>query len=146
MLIRWIKSQGGYSLVEVMVAILILAVAIIPMVSMFDAGLRAAVLGSNYDRARALGNEKLEDVRALPYKRPGGSADSVVELYDPASPSSLATGTVGNFNYNVQTRYVDATLLNPTLAPATPQMQVTVEVRWDGNTKSYKTTGFVAGG
>jgi len=41
------------------------SIAIIPMVSMFDAGLRAAVLGGNYDQARTLANEKLEEVKAL---------------------------------------------------------------------------------
>ena len=60
-----LRSESGYSLVEVMVAMMILAVAIIPMVGMFDAGLRAAVAGSNYDGARALANEKLEGIRAL---------------------------------------------------------------------------------
>lgn len=141
MLIRRISSEAGYSLVEVMVAIMILAIAIIPMVSMFDAGLRAAVLGSNYDQARALGNEKLEEVRALPYKRPGGAVDSAVEKYSPATP---VTGTEGIFGYTVETRYVDAAFSNPATTPATPQMRVRVTVQWDG--KTYTTTGFVAGG
>ena len=61
-----LKNEAGYSLVEVMVAIFILAVAIIPMVGMFDTGLRAAVLGGNYDRGRALANEKLEEVWVCP--------------------------------------------------------------------------------
>ena len=34
------KSESGYSLVEVMVSIMILAIAIIPMVGMFDLGLK----------------------------------------------------------------------------------------------------------
>lgn len=141
-MIKRLKDEGGYSLAEVMVAIMILAVAIIPMVSMFDAGLRASVLGSNYDLARALGNEKLEEVRALPYKRPGGPPDSAVEKYDPAVPPVPVTQ--GIFTYTVETGYVDAVLSNPLPEPPTPQMQVTVEVTWEG--KTYTTTGFVAGG
>ena len=78
----------GYSLVEVLVAIAILSLAILPMVGMFDAALRAATLGSNYDRARALANEKLEEIRALPYGHPGGAADSVTERYPPPTPVS----------------------------------------------------------
>ena len=63
-------------------AIMILAIAIIPMVSMFDAGLRAAVMGSNYDRTRATANGELEEIRALPFRvNTNPAADSVVEIY-----------------------------------------------------------------
>jgi len=134
------ESESGYSLVEVLAAIMILSLAILPMVGMFDAGLRAAMLGSNYDKARALANEKLEEVRALPYERPGGAADSVVELYPPATP---VTGTEGMFTYTVLAKFVDANFSSPHVSPPTPQMRVELEVEWQG--KSYTTTGFVAG-
>jgi prepilin-type N-terminal cleavage/methylation domain-containing protein len=130
----------GYSLVEVLVAIAILSLAILPMVGMFEAALRAATLGGNYDKARALSNEKLEEIRALPYRDPGGAADSVTERYPPASPTG---GKRGIFTYTVQTRFVDASFSNPTDSPPTSQMRVEVEVRWQG--RSYTTTGFVAG-
>jgi prepilin-type N-terminal cleavage/methylation domain-containing protein len=136
-----LRSESGYSLVEVMVAIMILAIAIIPMVGMFDAALRAAVAGSNYDEARSLANEKLEGIRALPYESPGGAADSVVELYPPAAP---VVGSEGAFNYTVLTKFVDADLSNPVDSPGKSQMRVEVEVEWEGN--SYTTTGYVAGG
>ncbi len=130
----------GYSLVEVLVAIAILSLAILPMVGMFDAALRAATLGGNYDKARALANEKLEEIRALPYSDPGGAADSVTEKYPPATPTS---GKRGIFTYTVQTKFVDASFSTPTDSPPTSQMRVEVEVEWQG--KSYTTTGFVAG-
>ena len=62
-----LKDEAGYSLVEVVVSILLLSVAILPMVTMFDTGLRTAVLGGNYDKGRALANTKLEEVKALTY-------------------------------------------------------------------------------
>ncbi|MCA1688126.1 MAG: prepilin-type N-terminal cleavage/methylation domain-containing protein [Actinobacteria bacterium] len=133
-------GEPGYSLVEVLVAIVILSLAILPMLGMFDTALRAAVLGGNYDKARALANEKLEEVRALPYSNPGGAPDSVTEKYPPASPTS---GTEGIFTYSVQTSFVDAGLSNPGGSSPTSQMRVEVEVEWQGN--SYTTTGFVAG-
>jgi len=133
-------SEAGYSLVEVLAAIMILALAILPMVGMFDTALRAAVLGGNYDRARALANEKLEEVRALPYSRPGGAADSVIEKHPPATPAS---GTEGMFTYTIRTTFVDASFANPTHSSPTSQMRVEVEVEWQD--KSYTTTGFVAG-
>jgi hypothetical protein len=110
------------------------------MVGMFDAALRAAMMGSNYDKARALANEKLEEVRALPYERPGGAADSVVELYPPATP---VTETEGMFTYTVQTEFVDASFSDPNSSSPTSQMRVEVGIEWQG--KSYTTTGFVAG-
>jgi hypothetical protein len=50
-----------------MVAIMLMTIAIIPMVSMFDIGLTAATQGSGYDRARALANKQLEAAKNLPY-------------------------------------------------------------------------------
>jgi hypothetical protein len=127
---------------EVLAAIMLLSIAILPMVGMFDAGLRAAVVGSNYDKARTLANERLEEVRALPYKKPGAPADSVVEKYPPAAP---VTGTEGIFAYTVQTKFVNASFSNPSNSPSTPQMRVQVTISWPVN-NSYITTGYVAGG
>jgi hypothetical protein len=70
-------TESGYSMVEVMAAIMILPLAILPMVGMSAAALRAAVLGGKYDKARTLADERLEEIRALPYIKPGGVADSV---------------------------------------------------------------------
>jgi prepilin-type N-terminal cleavage/methylation domain-containing protein len=144
-----LKNESGYSMVEVLVAIMILAVAIIPMVGMFDAGLRASMVGSNYDQARMLANERLEKVRALPYNKtsPAGVNDSAVEIYHPGSP---VTGSSGAFSYTVTTTYwkenggsvvqdsSDNTIVKP-------MMQVVVLVSWAGG-NSYKTTGFTASG
>ncbi len=49
-----------------MASIIILAIAIIPMVGMFDMGLQIGHQGSNYDKARALANLKLEEAKSLP--------------------------------------------------------------------------------
>lgn len=141
-MVRLFKDQCGYSLTEVMVAIMLLGLAIIPMVSMFDAGLRAAVLGSNYDQGRALANEKLEEIIALPYKDESAELDSVVEIYKP--PDSPKTGTEGIFTYSIVTKYVDSNFANPADSPATPQMRIEIEVTWDNNSKSYTNVGYVA--
>ena len=62
-----LRGESGYSLVEVMVAIMIMAVALLPMPAMFDMGLHSTTVGSNYDRARMLANMKLEEAKNLPY-------------------------------------------------------------------------------
>lgn len=146
MSVRRLKDESGYSLVEAMAAIVVLSIAIIPMVGMLDAGLNASRSAGNYDIARMLANNTLERVQALPYNRPGGLADSAVELYHPATP---VPGTSGPFSYTVTTGYwmenggnleavTDASIVRP-------MMRVTVTVTWDG-THSYTTRGFVASG
>jgi len=62
-----IRGESGYSLVEVMASIIILSLAILPMVGMFDMGLKGATAGSNYDKSRALANLKLEEAKSLPF-------------------------------------------------------------------------------
>jgi prepilin-type N-terminal cleavage/methylation domain-containing protein len=151
-LINRLKGESGYSLVEVMVAIMILAIAIIPMVGMFDAGLRAAVLGGNYDKGRAIANEELEEIRALPFRvDPNPPADSVVEMYPPVNGPTAGgpvtcTGPVdAAFSCQVETTYV---LVGPSAIEADfatrTMLEVKVTVRWDGSSKSYTTTGLVS--
>jgi prepilin-type N-terminal cleavage/methylation domain-containing protein len=65
---RRLNEESGYSLVEVMVSIMLLAIAILPMVGMFDMGLNTANRGSNYDKARTLANTVLEQAKMLDYE------------------------------------------------------------------------------
>jgi type IV pilus modification protein PilV len=149
LLTKRLKSESGYSMVEVLVAIMILTIGIIPMVGMFDAGLKASMVGSNYDQARMLANERLEKVRALPYNKtsPAGVNDSAVEIYHPGSP---VTGSSGAFSYTVTTTYWkesgDSVVQDASdNTVVKPMMQVVVQVSWAGG-NSYKTIGFTASG
>jgi prepilin-type N-terminal cleavage/methylation domain-containing protein len=153
-----LRDQAGYSLVEVMVSILLLSIAIIPMVGMFDAGLRAASTSGNYDTARAFANTKLEQAKSLSYPqvktdfpRPGDTTPS------PSPPATIDAstepGVPGGFSYSVSKRYLtppapNDTSTSVTLTPGgtldTGIIEVTVTVRWGGN--SYSTTGVVSRG
>ena len=66
--IRRIAEVSGYSLVEVMVAIVVLIIAIVPMVGMFDAAIEAANASGEYDEARTCAVGKLEQVKSVPYE------------------------------------------------------------------------------
>lgn len=149
---KLLRDEGGYSLVEVIVSIMILAVAILPMVSMFDAGLRASSLGSDYDKARTLANEKLEEIKALPYRDPEtpGAADSILEKYKPINepgtaegglgPGAPVSGTKALFSYTVTTTYVQQDFnTTPASAIRTSFVRVAVQVSWQG--KSITVTG-----
>jgi prepilin-type N-terminal cleavage/methylation domain-containing protein len=132
---RLIKQERGYSLVEVMVSIFILAIAIIPMVGMFDTGLKSATAGSNYDRARALADSNLEKVRSLPYA-------TAKVAYKPVNATPTAGTPVscdqGMFDCEVTTTYVDGDLNDS--STGINRMRVEVVIEWDSS-KSYTTTG-----
>ena len=79
---RLLKTEAGYSLIEVMVSIIILAIALIPMVGMFDMGINSATESGQYDKARALANLKMEEAKSV-------SFDSVRNNFPPRNWNSL---------------------------------------------------------
>lgn len=157
-MIERIKNESGYSLVEVLVAILILSVAIIPMVGMFDAGLRAASLSGDYDKARSLANRQLEQAKSLDYETvrttfPNGAGAPGVSGSITSSSQTNIAGFPANFSYTVEKRYLQQPPADPASttysfatsnsADDTGLIRVTVTVTWaDG--KTYVTTGLVA--
>jgi prepilin-type N-terminal cleavage/methylation domain-containing protein len=122
------RAESGYSLVEVLAAIVVLTVAIVPMVGMFDAALRAVNASGDYDAARACAGQVLEQIRSLPYETvSGGLPDGVCE------PSG--------FDYEVSEGFVDAELDD--VAEDQGLTKVTVTVRWDEG-DAYNATGVVS--
>lgn len=124
-----------------MVSIVILTVAIIPMVGMFDSGLKAAVLGGNYDKARAAANTKLEEVKLL---TPG----EVRSKYSPGVTKSSSSDPEKTpvFAFEVRSWYTNRafTVKSSTAnTDCSTCLIVEVKVTWDGN-KTYTTTGFKA--
>jgi prepilin-type N-terminal cleavage/methylation domain-containing protein len=119
-----VNEESGYSLVEVMVSIFILAIAIIPMVGMFDMGLNAATRGSNYDKARALASTQLEQAASFSY--------GTVRTDFPNAPCT--DGEYDNFRYAIRKQYVvpnDADGFD-NAEDDSGMMQLTVEVGWGG--------------
>jgi len=126
--------------VEVSVAMVVLALAVVPMAGMLEAGMRAATAPGEYEAARSLANERLEEARALPYSRPGGAGDSAVERYAPPGPPDATEGDLG---VSVRTAFVDEDLSEPAGPRPTGQMRVEVSVTWDAG--SYSAVGVVSG-
>ncbi len=147
-MIERLKNESGYSLVEVMVAIMLLTIAIIPMVSMFDMGLKAAAQGSDYDRARALANKQMETAKNLSYQDardgfPVGSSAPSADTGVYESSDQTDTDYPG-FTYRVRKAYAKLGSTEITEdASARTMMKVTVTVNWGGG-KSYSTTGLVS--
>ena len=120
--------ESGYSLVEVLAAIVVLTVAIIPMVGMFDAALRAVTASGDYDAARACARQELEQIKSLPYEAVGGGPPGGI-----CAPSG--------FSYEVDREFVDAELRR--VEEDRGLAEVTVTVRWDGG-DSYSATAVVS--
>jgi hypothetical protein len=156
LILRLLREESGYSLVEVLASILILALAILPMVGMFDMGLNGATRGSNYDKARALAKKQLEQAQSLPYisvrddfpNAPCTFNDSGLcaaqDLSIPAEDPADADGLddeYDTFRYAISKQYVEPSGNDfiPTPDDGIPGnndtglMQVTVEVGWGGD-------------
>ncbi|MGI8519596.1 MAG: type IV pilus modification PilV family protein [Actinomycetota bacterium] len=153
MIRKSLKTEFGYTLVEVMASIILLSFAIIPMAGMFDMGIEAATAGSNYDKARTLANLKLEEAKSLPFAvvendfpEPGNTT--------PYDSAWLTEGDFSNFQYRVEKQYIcqpdPDSPSQPWLpppdgcdGPTTDLIRITVTVQWaDGN--EYRTFGLVS--
>jgi prepilin-type N-terminal cleavage/methylation domain-containing protein len=167
-----LREESGYSLVEVMVAIMIMTLAILPMMSMFDMGLHSTIEGSKYDKARMLANLKLEQAKNLPFDSLDATIQDVkdnfpenvgtVTAYDPGtgyyeSGPKAQPGFPTSMTYVVEKQYMAQPSQDPaglsenwgtcqtngTCDPGTNLIRVTVTVQWDGN--EYTTHGLVTG-
>jgi len=150
-----LRRESGYLLVEGMVAIMILAIAIIPMVSMFDMGLDTATQGSNYDKARALAKKQLESVQSLPYGTVKTNFPNMPCTFNASGLCEPGTrqnpgGEVSSFRYKVSKQYVKLNDSGTTFESTNTDrgmMRVTVEVGWGGATfddKTYTATALKA--
>jgi hypothetical protein len=156
-----LKEESGYSLIEVLASMVLLTLAIIPMLGMFDTGLRGITTSSNYEKVRALANLKMEEAKSLPFD----SADNAIQDVKDNFPEP-AGGTLSNYNDgpgldrsdpktqsgfpNSMTYVIEKQYMQPPTASGnwntsgtpTGLIRVTVTVNWDGNT--YQTYGLVA--
>ena len=113
-----------------MASIVLLSIAIIPMVAMFDAGLESAAMGGNYDTARTLASTKLEEVKSLPF-------NSVKTKYAPGTTTTPPA--IGQHDFEVKTQYLTREL-EPSDTP-TAYLSIDVTVFWAGGESSFETTG-----
>jgi hypothetical protein len=110
----FLAGDRGHSLVEVMVSIVILCVAIIPMVSMFDVGLSLATGGGHHDNARAFATEQLELATAMSYDAvrdtlPAGASapDGGGSYASSEQPVPASAGLPEGATYSITRKYVE---------------------------------------
>ena len=111
-----------------MVAIVVLTIAIVPMVGMFDAAIHASEASGEYDEARTCAVQKLEQTKTLPYEAVEGILqDGVCE------PSG--------FGYQIVSQPVDLDLGDGSGDEGLTMITVTVD--WVGG-NSYDVSGVVS--
>ena len=146
---RLTTEESGYTLMEVMVSIIILAIAIIPMVGMFDMALTSTTSARNLDQARALANEQIERVEGLTYSQ-------AIASYAPPTPACTVTipsylqQQPRAFSCQINTYYVNENNLERPAAPLLSgnTMEVVVRISWGPSTnrRDYTTTSLVSKG
>lgn len=111
-----------------MVAMVVLTVAVVPMVGMFDVAIGAADASADYDKARTCAVQKLEHLKSLPYEAVEGGLQGGV-----CNPSG--------FGYTIATQSIGTDLGDGSGEEGMTMITVTVD--WDGD-NSYAISGVVS--
>ncbi len=152
-----LKNEAGYSLVEVMASIIILAIGILPLIGMLNMGINSATKGGQYEKARALANLKMEEAKSRTFAEVEGNFPQAGNT-TPYTTVNWINGPGGftGFQYRVEKCYIAQPETGQNGDPIAPTqtfdddecgtptglIRVTVIVQWgDGNT--YTTYGLV---
>ena len=111
-----------------MVAMVVLTVAVVPMVGMFDAAIGAADASADYDKARTCAVRKLEHLKSLPYEAVEGGPKAGV-----CDPSGFA--------YTIAPQSIGTDLGDGSGEEGLTTVTITVD--WDGG-DSYVVSGVVS--
>ncbi len=150
-----LKNEVGYSLVEVMASIIILAIGILPLIGMLNMGINSATKGGQYEQARALANLKMEEAKSVTF----ASVRDNFPLGGNGTPYTIENWNNGpggftGFQYRVEKHYMTQPPTDPADDPtvtmiesdeATGLIRVTVIVQW-GDSNTYTTYGLVGQG
>ncbi len=142
-----LREESGYSLVEVMASIVLLTIAILPMMAMFDTGLHSANSASNLDKARALAMKQLELAQSLSYGTVRTSFPNAPCTFDGSGLCEAENlqdpdAEFANFRYAIRKQYVAPSEDEDEFVNAeddSAMMQITVEVSWGGDNFDART-------
>jgi prepilin-type N-terminal cleavage/methylation domain-containing protein len=114
-------GSKGFSMIEMLIALVILAISLLALAGLMATTTRNNSFGGHMTEAATFAQDKLEELKALPWANIAGGADT--------KPGS--TGITYARTWNV------STLLNPTPPPNDLLKAVTITVNWnDGVSRS----------
>jgi prepilin-type N-terminal cleavage/methylation domain-containing protein len=133
------KNRSGMSLIEVMIAVMILSFAVAVFAPLYPISMRMRSKAENVTRATAMAQQKIEQIRAIPYTSltySGLRANSVIDASPTSSPYSFTTtdGLASKLPAGTGTLTVST--------PATDLTQVDVTVSWGGLVQNGNTVAF----
>jgi type II secretory pathway pseudopilin PulG len=125
------KNRSGMSLIEAMIAVLVLSFAVTVFASLYPLSMRLRSKSENTTRAIVLCQQKIEQVRALPYTSlsySGLKANSLIDASPTSSPFSITAvdGLASKLPQGAGTVALSTPLGDPDLT------RVDVTITWGG--------------
>lgn len=127
------KSQGGFTLIETIITLIVLSIAVVGVLSVFTVGLKGSTDPLILNQALALAQEKMEEAVAL--RQSGGFA--AVTTINPGAPAFPAPYDTYGWS-----RALDC---DPAFVPCPAQYQrVTITVSWNAGADSVGLATLIA--
>lgn len=140
-MITTIKQENGFSLLEVLIALVILAIGLLAIAQMQITAIKGNAYGSEMTSASSLASNTLERLMALPYPNvapltgppPDASSTSVAAsiVGGTLDPLGAIEGGINNQNYTRAYWVVDN-------SPYAGMRQITVRVAWTDSNNRVK--------
>jgi Tfp pilus assembly protein PilV len=93
------RAQGGTTLIELLVSVLIIGTALVLLVGMFSTGATDSRLAASFTSAQAAMAYEVEKVGAMPYANPNGYSECFSSSGAPVGQCSGSTGVRADINY-----------------------------------------------
>ena len=88
-----LRGEGGFGLIELLIAMTVLAVGILGLFAMFESGIRSITRASTVTTAGALADREMENFRAIRYDAIGLPDDQVLAAPTPYSSDPAYSST-----------------------------------------------------
>jgi type IV pilus assembly protein PilV len=123
------KNRSGFSLIEVMIAVLVLSFTVTVFGALYPMAMRLRSKSENVTQATLIAQKKIEQVRAVPYSSltySGLSANSLIDSSPTSSPYSFTTAD------NLASKLPQPTGTLTITTPSTDLKRVDVTISWGG--------------
>lgn len=123
------KSESGFLIIELLAAILVLAIGVLALFSAFDSSRQLATVGEKQDVLAQLAETQLEKVLSLPYSQIALNANPSCAAYsgDPNNSPNLSVSGCPNgpFTYTWSTGNSETVIVDTTNGQVTPAYTTT---------------------